>query len=135
MQPRSSVCGIKKSRFVTEQKAKGLLSNLGLKTSLHKIPLLGDMVYFVKCIKMNKIVNKFLLAGDKFMSLNAFKTAWLYLQRLWSIHKNKEKIEKFTNTGNTDFIYRNHLHKACFQHDVAYVKSKGLARRLSQIKF
>ena len=45
MLPKSSVCGIKKSRFLTEQKAKGLLSNLGLKTSLHKIPLLGDMVY------------------------------------------------------------------------------------------
>ena len=49
--------------------------------------------------------------------------------------KNKEKIEKFMNTGNTDFIYRNDLHKACFQHDVAYVKSRGLARRLNQIKF
>ena len=45
MLPKSSVCGIKKSRFLTEQKAKGLSSNLGLKTSLHKIPLLGDMVY------------------------------------------------------------------------------------------
>ena len=79
MLPKSSVYGIKKSRFLTEQKAKGLLSNLGLKTSLHKIPLLGDMVYFVKCKKMNKIVNTFLPAGDKFMSLNAFKTAWFYL--------------------------------------------------------
>ena len=49
--------------------------------------------------------------------------------------KNKEKIEKFTNTGDTDFIYRNDLDKACFQHDVAYVKSKSLARRLNQIKF
>ena len=35
-----SVCGIKKSRFVKEQEAKGLLSNLGIKTSLSKIPLL-----------------------------------------------------------------------------------------------
>ena len=49
--------------------------------------------------------------------------------------KNKEKIEKFMNTGNTDLIYRNDLHKACFQHDVAFVKSKGLARRLNQINF
>ena len=39
------------------------------------------------------------------------------------------------NTGNTDLIYRNDLHKACFQHDVAFVKSKGLARRLNQINF
>ena len=35
------VCGIKKSRFVKEQEAKGLLSNLGIKTPLSKIPLLN----------------------------------------------------------------------------------------------
>ena len=38
--------------------------------------------------------------------------------------KNKEKIEKSMQTGNTDFIYRNELDKACFQHDTAYDKSK-----------
>ena len=32
-------------------------------------------------------------------------------------------------TGNTDFIYKNDLDKACFQHDMAYGKSKDLARR------
>ena len=41
MQSKCSVCGIKKSRFVKEQEAKGLLSNLGIKTSLSKIPLLN----------------------------------------------------------------------------------------------
>ena len=41
MQSRCLVCGIKKSRFVKEQEAKGLLSNLGIKTSLSKIPLLN----------------------------------------------------------------------------------------------
>ena len=41
MQSKSSVCGIKKSRFVKEQEAKGLLSNLGIKTPLSKIPLLN----------------------------------------------------------------------------------------------
>ena len=35
------VCGIKKSRFVKEQETKGLLSNLGIKTPLSKIPLLN----------------------------------------------------------------------------------------------
>ena len=40
MQSKCSVCGIKKSRFVKEQEAKGLLSNLGIKTPLSKIPLL-----------------------------------------------------------------------------------------------
>ena len=39
------------------------------------------------------------------------------------------------NTGNTDFIYRKDLHKASFEHDMVYVKSKGFARRLNQIKF
>ena len=32
-------------------------------------------------------------------------------------------------TGNTDFFYKNELHKACFQHDMAYGKSKGLVKR------
>ena len=41
MQSKCPVCGIKKSRFVEEQKATGLLSNLGIKTSLSKIPLLN----------------------------------------------------------------------------------------------
>ena len=41
MQPKSPDCGIKKSRFVKEQEAKGLLSNLGIKTPLSKIPLLN----------------------------------------------------------------------------------------------
>ena len=40
-QSKCSVCGIKKSRFVKEQEAKGLLSNLGIKTPLSKIPLLN----------------------------------------------------------------------------------------------
>ena len=41
MQSKCSDCGIKKSRFVKEQEAKGLLSNLGIKTPLSKIPLLN----------------------------------------------------------------------------------------------
>ena len=41
MQPKCSLCGIKKSRFVKEQEAKGLLSYLGIKTPLSKIPLLN----------------------------------------------------------------------------------------------
>ena len=41
MQPKCSVCGIKKSRFVKEQEARGLLSNLGIKIPFSKIPLLN----------------------------------------------------------------------------------------------
>ena len=43
MQSKCAVCGIKKSRFVKEEEAKGLLSSLRLKTPLNKIPLLGDI--------------------------------------------------------------------------------------------
>ena len=49
--------------------------------------------------------------------------------------KNKERIEKFMQTGNTNFIYKNELDKACFEHDMAYSKSKDLAKRTHQIKF
>ena len=63
MQSKCNDCRIKKSRFVKEQEAKGLLSNLGIKMPLNKIPLLN----LLRCIKMNEIINKFLLAGNKFM--------------------------------------------------------------------
>ena len=44
-------------------------------------------------------------------------------------NKNKERIEKFMQTGNTHFIYRNELLKACFQHDMPYGKSKDLVQK------
>ena len=45
MQSKCALCGIKKSRFVKKQEAKGLLCNLGIKTPLNKIPLLGDILF------------------------------------------------------------------------------------------
>ena len=45
MQSKCSICRIKKSRFVKEQEAEGLLSNLGLKTPLSKIPLLNVLFW------------------------------------------------------------------------------------------
>ena len=44
-------------------------------------------------------------------------------------NKNKERIEKFMETGNTNYIYRNDLDKSCFQHDMAYGKYKDFAKR------
>ena len=41
MQSKCSICGIKKSRFVKQQEAKGILSNLGIKVPLSKIPLIN----------------------------------------------------------------------------------------------
>ena len=48
--------------------------------------------------------------------------------------KNKERIEKFMKTGNTDFIYKNQLNKACFQCYMAYGKSKDLLKRAQSDK-
>ena len=48
--------------------------------------------------------------------------------------KNKERIEKFMQTGNTEFIYRNELDKACFQHGMAYGKSEDLTKRTQSDK-
>ena len=42
---KCAICGSKKSKFIKEQQAKGLLSNLGIRTPLNKIPLLGDILF------------------------------------------------------------------------------------------
>ena len=49
--------------------------------------------------------------------------------------KNKERIEKLIQTGNTDYIYKNDLDKACFQHDMAYGKYKDLTKRTQSDTF
>ena len=48
--------------------------------------------------------------------------------------ENKEIIEKFMQTGNTDYIYKNDLDKACFQHDMAYGKLKDFKKRTKSDK-
>ena len=51
-----------------------------------------------------------------------------------SFTKNKERIEEFMQTWNTDFIYKYELDKACFQHNMAYGKSKDLVKRTQSNK-
>ena len=77
---------------------------------------------------MNEIVNKFLLVGDKFMPEMHLKQPGFTYSTCGPFTKNKERIEKFMATSNTDFIYKNELDKACFQHDMAYGKSKDLSK-------
>ena len=48
--------------------------------------------------------------------------------------KNKERIEKFKQTGDTSYIYKNELDKVCFQHDMAYRDFKDLKRRTASDK-
>ena len=42
---KCAICGSKKSRFIEEQEARGILSSLGLKTQLSKVPLFGDILF------------------------------------------------------------------------------------------
>ena len=83
---------------------------------------------------MNEIVNNFLLAGNKFMPELYLKQPGFTYSACGPFTRNKERIEKFMQTGNTDFIYRNELDKACFQHDMAYGKSKDLTKRTQSDK-
>ena len=78
---------------------------------------------------MNEIVNKFLLAGDKFMPEMHLKQSRFTYSACGPFNKNKERIQKFKETGDTSYIYKNELVKACFQHDMAYGDIKDLARR------
>ena len=73
---------------------------------------------------MNELVNKFWLTGDKFMPEMLLKQLGFTYSACSPFTKNKEKIEKFMATGNADFIYKNELNKACFQHDMPYVNQK-----------
>ena len=65
---------------------------------------------------MNNVINKFLLAGDKFMPRGPFT-------------KHKQRIQKFKETGDANYIYKNELDKACFAHDAAYSDCKDLIKR------
>ena len=84
---------------------------------------------------MNDMENKFLLAVDKFMSEMVLKQPGFIHSACEHFTKNKENIQKFMQTGNTDYIYKNDLDKACFQYDMAYGQYKDLAGRANQIRF
>ena len=83
---------------------------------------------------MNEIVNTFLLAGDKFMPEMHLKQPRFTYSACGRFTKNKERIQKFKETGDMSYIYKNELDKACFPHDMAYWDFKDLKRRISSDK-
>ena len=64
--------------------------------------------------KLNEIANKFLLVGDKFMLEMHLKQPGFTYSACDPFTKNKERTEKFMQTRNTDFIYKNDLDKLVF---------------------
>ena len=83
---------------------------------------------------MNPIVNKFSLAGDTFMPEMHLKQPGFTYSACGPFTKNKQRIKKFMQTGDRNYIYRNEFDKACFQHDMAYGKSKYLEKRTQSDK-
>ena len=83
---------------------------------------------------MNDIVNKFLLVCDKFLPEMHLKQPDFTYSACGPFTRNKERIKKIMQTSNTDTSYRNDFDKACFQHDMAYGKSKDLAKRTQSDK-
>ena len=75
---------------------------MGLKTPLSKIPLL----------------DKSLLTGGKFMPEMHLKQPGFICSACRPFTKNKERIRKFKETGDSRYIHKNKLDKACFQHDM-----------------
>ena len=78
---------------------------------------------------MNEVVSRFLLAGDKFMPEIHLKQPGFTYSACEPFAKNKERIQKLKETGDTSYIYKNELDKACFQHDTAYGDFKDLTKR------
>ena len=78
---------------------------------------------------MNEIVNKLLLVGDEFMPEMHLKQPGFTYSACGPFTKNKERIQKFKETGDTNYIYKKELDKACFQHDMEYGDFKDLTKR------
>ena len=83
---------------------------------------------------MNEIVNKFLLVGNKFMPEMHLRQPGFTYSACGPFTKNKERIQRFKETEDTSYIYKNELDKACFQHDMAYGDFKDLTKRTAADK-
>ena len=83
---------------------------------------------------MNEIINKCLLVGDKIMPEMHLRQPGFPYSACGLFKKSKERIQRFMQTGNTDFIYKSELDKACFQNDMNYGKSKDLIKRTQSHK-
>ena len=97
-------CDKKKSTFIKNQEINSVVSN---------------------DLKMNKIINKFLLSGDKFMA--EFMPRFT-CSACGPFTKHHERNQKFIETETLKYLYRNELDKACFMHNAAYSDSKDLAK-------
>ena len=78
---------------------------------------------------MNNVINKFLLVGDKFMPEIHLRQPQFTYSACGAFTRHEERIQKFKETGDTNYVFKNELDKACFVHDAAYSDSKDLTKR------
>ena len=126
------VCNRTKLRFIKKLDVNGSLSSLGIKTYLIKIPFIPFLLFEAyqqvnTRYKMNERVSKFLLAGDRFMPE-------IHLRQPVDgpFTRNKKKMRKFTETGDSRYIYQNKLDKTCFQLDMDYGYFKDKAFNIAK---
>ena len=80
---------------------------------------------------MDGIINKFLLTGDKFMPEMHLRQPGFTYSACGPFTKTKKRIQKFKQTRDSRYIYKNELDKAFFQHDMAYVDFKYFKKKNS----
>ena len=78
---------------------------------------------------MNNLIDKFLLAGDTFMPEIDLRQPQFTYSACVPFTRHEERIQKFKETGDTNYVFKNELGKACFVHDAAYSDSKDLTKR------
>ena len=78
---------------------------------------------------MNEIINTFLLAGNKFMPEMHLRQPGFTYSACGPFTKIKERIQKFKETGDINYIYKNELDKAYFQRDMVYGDFKDLTKK------
>ena len=78
---------------------------------------------------MNNVINKFLLLGDKFMPEIHLRQPQFTYSACGPFTRHQERIQKFKETGDTNYLFKNKLDKSCFVHDAAYSDSKDLTKR------
>ena len=78
---------------------------------------------------MNNTINKLLLAGSKFMPEIHLRQPQFTYSACRRFSKHEQRIQKFKETGGTNYICKNELDKVCFVHDAAYSDSKDFTKR------
>ena len=78
---------------------------------------------------MNNVINKLLLAGDKFMPEIHLRQPQFTYSACGPFTKHEQRIQKLKKTSDTNHVYKNELDKACFVHDAACSDSKDVTKR------